>query len=293
MEASFFTQVLLPLSLAVIMFGMGLSLTIADFKRLMQTPRAVLLGLCGQLIFLPLLAIALIYTFSVPAHIAVGIMILAACPGGTSSNLLAHIGRANLALSVSLTAITTVICIITTPLLIKWGISLFSETPDEQFSLIKTSLSLLVISLIPIAIGMTIRKFALKFAEKSENFFRHLSTFFLFSMIAKIGYDEREMLMDSFPTIFVFTFTLNVLATLAGVLIAKFGRLNLHDAVTLGIEVGTQNGTMAILIAVTFLNNSQYAIAAGVYGVTMYLGAMLLIMLKRSGRLERLGFVTN
>ena len=206
MEASFFTQILLPLSLAVIMFGMGLSLTLNDFKRLLQTPKAVFLGLVGQLFVLPVLAIGLIYLFAVPPHIAVGIMILA-CPGGTSSNLLAHIAKANLALSVSLTAITTVFCIITTPLLIKWGISLFSETPDEQFSLIKTSLSLLVISLIPIAIGMTIRRFAHRFAERSEGFFRHLSTFFLFSMIAKIAYDEREMLMDSFPTIFIFTIT--------------------------------------------------------------------------------------
>ena len=293
MEASFFTQVLLPLSLAVIMFGMGLSLTVEDFKRLLQTPKAVLLGLVGQLIALPLLAIGLIDLFAVPAHIAVGIMILAACPGGTSSNLLAHIARANLALSVSLTAITTVFCIITTPLLIKWGISLFSETPDEQFSLIKTSLSLLVISLVPIAIGMTIRRFAKEFARRSEGFFRHLSTFFLFSMIAKIAYDEREMLMESFPTIFIFTLSLNLIATLAGVLLAKFGKLHVHDAVTLGIEVGTQNATMAILIAVTFLSNSQYAIAGGVYGVSMYLGALLLIILRRKGLLSKLGFITD
>ena len=136
MEASFFTQILLPLSLAVIMFGMGLSLTLNDFKRLLQTPKAVFLGLVGQLFVLPVLAIGLIYLFAVPPHIAVGIMILAACPGGTSSNLLAHIAKANLALSVSLTAITTVFCIITTPLLIKWGISLFSETPDEHFTFV-------------------------------------------------------------------------------------------------------------------------------------------------------------
>jgi BASS family bile acid:Na+ symporter len=291
MEASFFTQVLLPLSLAVIMFGMGLTLTLADFKRLFSTPKPVLLGLLGQLIGLPLLAIGLIYAFNVPAHIAVGIMILAACPGGTSSNLLAHIGRANLALSVSLTAITTVVCIITTPLLIQWGISLFSTSPDEQFSLIKTSVGLLVISLIPIMLGMTVRKFALQFAIKSEDFFRNLSTAFLFSMIAKIAYDEREMLMEAFPSIFIFTFTLNILATVLGVVLARFGGLKLNDAVTLGIEVGTQNGTMAILIAVTFLANSQYAVAAGVYGVTMYLGAFLLIVCKRYRLLHKLGFV--
>jgi BASS family bile acid:Na+ symporter len=169
----------------------------------------------------------------------------------------------------------------TTPLLIQWSITLFSTSPDEQFSLIQTSIGLLVISLFPITLGMTVRKYALGFAVKSEDFFRNLSTLFLFSMIAKIAYDERDMMMESFPTIFVFTFSLNILATLLGVALARAGGLKLNDAVTLGIEVGTQNGTMAILIAVTFLANSQYAIAAGVYGVTMYLGACLLIMCKR------------
>ena len=199
MEASFFTQVLLPASLALIMFGMGLSLTIADFKRLLNTPRAVSMGLFGQMICLPLMAFLLCLAFSVEPHIAIGLMVLAACPGGTSSNLLSHIGRANLALSVSLTAITTVICVVSTPWLIKFSVDYFTILPDEPFSLLNISLSLLVITLIPIVIGMSVRHFALNFANRTEAFFRHLSTLFLITMIILISIDEKEMIMNSFP----------------------------------------------------------------------------------------------
>ena len=196
MEASFFTQVLLPASLALIMFGMGLTLTVNDFQQLLKTPKAVSLGLFGQMICLPLMAFLLCLAFNVEAHIAIGLMVLAACPGGTSSNLLSHIARANLALSVSLTAITTVICVVSTPWLIKFSVDYFTILPDEPFSLLKTSLSLLVITLIPIIMGMSVRHFALKFAMRTEGMFRHLSTFFLFTMIILITIDEQDMFKD-------------------------------------------------------------------------------------------------
>ncbi len=281
MEASFFTQVLLPASLAMIMFGMGLTLTLTDFKRLFHTPKAVSLGLFGQMICLPLLAFAMCIALNVAPHIAIGIMVLAACPGGTSSNLLSHIGRANLALSVSLTAITTIVCVISTPWLIKFSVDYFTILPKESFSLIKTSLSLLVITLIPIIIGMSVRHYALAFAQRTEGMFRHLSTLFLFSMIILIAIDEQDMLVESFPDVFILTFGLNLLATIVGVVLARLGNLNDNDAVTLGIEVGTQNATMSILISVSFLNHPEYAIASGVYGVTMYVGAFLLILSRK------------
>ena len=283
MEASFFTQVLLPASLTLIMFGMGLSLTLDDFKRLMRTPKAVSLGLFGQMICLPLVAFALCVAFDVAPHIAIGIMLLAACPGGTSSNLLSHIGRANLALSVSLTAITTVLCVVTTPWLIKFSVDYFTILPKEPFSLLKTSLSLLVITLIPILIGMSVRHYALRFAQRCEGLFRHISTLFLFTMIILISIDEQEMLLESFPNVFILTFGLNMLATVIGVALARIGNLSDNDAVTLGIEVGTQNATMSILISVSFLQHPEYAIASGVYGVTMYVGAFILIMSRKLG----------
>jgi BASS family bile acid:Na+ symporter len=277
LQDTLFTQVLLPAILGVIMFGMGLSLVKDDFVRLAKVPKSIIAGLTGQLILLPLLAFALVTAFSAPIEIAIGVMILAACPGGTTSNLISHIARANLALSVSLTAITTVICVITTPLLIKFSIDHFSQTDATEFSLIGVSINLIVLLLVPISIGMVLRHFYSKAARRAEPFFKHFSTLFMLVLIAVISYQEREMLQASFPDIFFITFSLNICATIMGVIIARACSLSKKDGLTLGIEIGTQNASMAMLIAITFIENSTFSIAAGIYGITMYVGAFLLV----------------
>lgn len=277
MQDTIFTQVLLPAILGVIMFGMGLSLVKEDFARIATVPKSVAAGVIGQLILLPLLAFALVTAFSAPIEIAIGLMILAACPGGTTSNLISHIARANLALSVSLTAITTVICVITTPFLIQFSINHFTQSDTIEFSLIGISVKLVILLIVPISIGMLLRHFFSKVARRAEPFFRHFSTVFMLMLIVVIAYQEREMMQASFPDIFYITFSLNIGATIMGVLLAKAFSLSKKDGLTLGIEIGTQNASMAMLIAITFIENSAYSIAAGIYGVTMYLGAFLLV----------------
>ena len=277
MTDSFLTQIIMPLVLALIMFGMGLSLTKQDFLELGKEPKPVAVGLFGQLLVLPMLAYGIAIFFELSEHLAVGIMILAACPGGTSSNILSQLARANLALSVSLTAFTTLICVVTTPLIIRFAIEQFTDTPTESFSLLSTTLGLIFITLIPVLIGIFIRHKFANFAIRSEAFFRHLSTAFLVLMIAAITYQERENLLESFVLVSEAAFSLNLLAIGAGLLLGMIFRLVKRDAVTLGIEVGVQNSAMAILIAITFLDRPDYAIAAGVYGLAMYVGAGLLI----------------
>jgi BASS family bile acid:Na+ symporter len=277
LQDTIFTQVLLPAILGIIMFGMGLSLVKEDFVRIAKVPKSVAAGLLGQVILLPLFAFALVTAFSAPIEIAIGLMILAACPGGTTSNLISHIARANLALSVSLTAITTVICVITTPFLIKFSINHFTQSDSTEFSLIGISIKLIILLIIPISIGMLLRHFFSKLARRAEPFFRHFSTVFMLMLIVVIAYQEREMMQASFPDIFYITFSLNIGATIMGVLLAKAFSLSKKDGLTLGIEIGTQNASMAMLIAITFIENSAYSIAAGIYGVTMYLGAFLLV----------------
>jgi BASS family bile acid:Na+ symporter len=281
MQATIFTQVILPAVLAFIMFGMGLSLGKEDFTRLVKMPRPVIVGLFGQLILLPLFAFSIAVTFNAPPEIAVGLMILAACPGGTTSNLISHVAKANLALSVSLTGVTTIICVITTPLLIQYSIGMFSESALESFSLLNTSLGLLVISIIPVLLGMLVRSNFSKAARRAEPMFRVLSTVFMLLLIAIISYQERDMMMEAFPSVFLFVIGLNVGATVLGVALAALAKLDGRDGVTLGIEIGTQNATLAILIAVSFVGQPAYAVAAGVYGVVMYGGAFALVMLKR------------
>lgn len=277
MTDSFLTQIIMPLVLALIMFGMGLSLTKQDFLELGKEPKPVAVGLFGQLLLLPLLAYGIAIFFELSEHLAVGIMILAACPGGTSSNILSQLARANLALSVSLTAVTTLICVVTTPLIIRFAIEEFNDTPTESFSLLSTTLGLIFITLIPVLIGILIRHKFVTFAIRSEAFFRHLSTAFLILMIAAITYQERANLLESFVLVSEAAFSLNILAIATGLLLGIIFKLVKRDTVTLGIEVGVQNSSMAILIAITFLGRPDYAIAAGVYGLAMYVGAGLLI----------------
>lgn len=281
MQATIFTQAILPGVLALIMFGMGMSLVKADFTRLLAMPKPVLVGLLGQVIVLPLFALSIALIFSAPAEIAIGLMILAACPGGTTSNLISHIAKANLALSVSLTAITTLICVLTTPLLIKYSIGFFSVEESQHFSLINTSLGLMVISIVPVIIGMLVRARFSKFARRAEPTFRGLSTIFMLLLIVIISYQEREMMVNAFPEVFLYAMGLNFGATIIGVWMAMAAKLSARDGVTLGIEIGTQNATLAILIAVTFIGEPAFAVAAGVYGVIMYLGAFLLILLRK------------
>lgn len=277
MNASFLTEIILPLALALIMFGMGLGLTVGDFTRLFKKPLAIAMGLLGQIIAMPLLALGLCYLLNLSTPIAIGLMILAACPGGTMSNVVSQLAKANLALSVSLTAASTAISIITTPFIIGFAMHQFAPQDDANFSILTTSLGLFVITLVPVAIGISLRHFKSEFAIKSEPFFRRFSLFFMLAMIAALVIKERALLASSFDAVFWACLALNIGSMVIGLLIAKLSNLNLTDSLTLGIEVGIQNASLAILIAISFLNKPEYAVTGGVYGLAMFIGPLLLV----------------
>lgn len=276
MQDSVLTQVLLPAILAVVMFGMGLSLTRADFSRLWQTPKPIFIGLVGQILLLPILAWGIAVLFNLSAELAIGLMVLAACPGGTTSNVISQLARANLALSVSLTAVTTLICVFTTPWIIQFAIQQFAADQVQSFSLLNTSLGLMLLTLLPVILGIAFRARWEQRALAIEVIFRKISLLFMVALIIAIVIQEFDMLLASFDKIFWATLTLNFAAIATGVWLAKLTGLALPEKVTLGIEVGIQNASMAILIAITFLSSPAYATSAGVYGVTMYIGAVFL-----------------
>lgn len=278
MQESVLTQVLLPGILAVIMFGMGLSLTKEDFTRLWSTPKPIAVGLAGQILILPVLAFGVAIAFDLSTELAIGLMILAASPGGTMSNVVSQLARANLALSVSLTAVTTVICVFSTPWIIKFAIDYFSTEAGQPFSLLSTSLGLIALTLMPVAIGILVRA---KWSEKAiriEPIFRKVSLIFMIVMIAAIVIDEREMVMEYVGKVFWATLSLNLGSIVVGIILGKVSGLAVRDQITLGIEVGIQNASMAMLIAITFLSNPALATSAGIYGLTMYIGAGLLAL---------------
>lgn len=281
MESSFLTQVVLPLVLALIMFGMGLSLTKGDFLRLWKVPKPVLLGLTGQLLLMPIIAYVIAHGFGLSPPLAIGLMILAACPGGTMSNVISHLARANLALSVTLTAITTVVCVFSTPLIINFAIEEFGQRTNTDFSLASTTLGLVFITLLPVLAGIWVRHKYPNAAMRREAFFRKFSGGFMLVMIVAILIQERDLLASSFEQMFGATIALNFASILAGVIMGRVFLLSARDTVTLGIEVGIQNASMAMLIAVTFLQAPEFATSAGVYGLTMYIGAVLLVWMAK------------
>ncbi len=284
MNPSVFTEILLPLALALIMFGMGLSLTLQDFTRLWKTPLSIGVGLFGQILLMPLVALGICVLFDLDAPLAVGLMILAACPGGTTSNVFSQVARANLALSVSLTAISTFICVFSTPFLIQFAVSNFAGEQVVEFSILKTSIGLFVITLVPVALGIACRRYFTDWAMRTESFFRRFSLLFLIIMIVVLVIKERELLLSSFGQVFWACIALNVSSIVMGLLLAKTFSLSFIDAITLAIEVGIQNATLAIFIAVSFLDAPEFAVTGGMYGLAMYIGPALLIMWAKSKR---------
>ncbi|WP_350431584.1 bile acid:sodium symporter family protein [Shewanella sp. H8] len=277
MTGSIITEILLPLSLAFIMFGMGLSLTRFDFLRLWQTPAPILTGFVGQIIALPLLAFGICIAMDLSAPMAVGLMILAACPGGTTSNVVSHLAKANLALSVSLTAISSIVCVVTAPFVIQFAIAHFANDVSIDMSLTSISLGLLVITLLPIILGMLVRSYCRDWAVKAEVYFRRFALVFLLLMIIGVVIQEHTIIVDAFNEVFIACLLLNFGAMFIGAISAKLLSLSHKDTLTLAIEIGLQNSTMAMLICISLLQVPSYAVVAGVYSITMYVGAGLLI----------------
>lgn len=286
MQASILTEVFLPLALACIMFGMGLSLTKQDFTQLFKTPKPIFVGLIGQILLLPLLALSICLLLDLSPTITIGMMVLAACPGGTMSNLISHLARANLALSVSLTAISTIICVFSTPFIIQYSINQFAGDNPPNFSIIGTVAGLFFVTILPVFLGMTIRHKFESWALKVENFFRKFSLVFLIVMIVGILIKESATLMSSLEQALLACLALNFCSVLLGYILGKTTSLSFTNAMTLSIEVGIQNAALAILICISFLDTPEFAIAPGIYGLIMYIGPALLALWAKKMRAQ-------
>lgn len=273
MESSFLTAVVLPLALFIIMLGMGLGLTINDFKRIAVAPKAVILGLVAQLVLLPIVGFVLASVFPLTPELAVGVMILAACPGGPTSNLMTYIARGNVALSISLTAISSLITVFTIPLVVRLSMQSFlGEAAALQLPFLTTVIQIAVITLIPVSLGMLLHHYAPRFANRVEKGVKWLSLFFLGLIIVGLLLKERANVLGFFVQVGWVTLALNVVTMALGFAIATVARLNKPTATAMTVEVGIQNGTLAIAVASapTFLNNPSMAIPAAIYSLLMF-----------------------
>lgn len=265
------STIILAASLIIIMLGMGLSLVKEDFKRILLHPKAMLIGLTNQLILLPLIGFGLATLLNLPSEIAIGIMILAACPGGPTSNLIAHLAKGDLALSVSLTAVSSLITIVSIPFVINFSLAHFTgEGQLVQLNVLETIAQILVIVVIPVAIGMLIRRFKTEFALRMARPVRIASGIVLALVIVGIVIKEKDNFLSYFEQAGIAAFLLNALTMAVGYFTAKWAALPIKQARSISIESGIQNGTLAITIAVVLLNSTAFAIAPAVYSLIMF-----------------------
>ncbi|PCI19181.1 MAG: bile acid:sodium symporter [Piscirickettsiaceae bacterium] len=280
MQADTLTAVILPASLFIIMFGMGLTLRIMDFTRVLKQPKPVLLGLSAQMFALPIIAFAVAIVFTLPPELAVGLMIISFAPGGATSNMFTNIAKGDVALSISLTAVTSLITPFTLPLFTLLAMDYFMGSGEVfRLPLLKTVMQLLVISVVPVIIGMLTQSKWQKAAAKIEPFIKIFSIVFLFLIIVAIILKNKAHMADFFLQTGLATLTLNILVLALGFGLAKFFKLSRAQSVSIGYEVGIQNGTLALLVAGTLIGNSTMMIPAVTYSILMFITGFLFAVL--------------
>ncbi|MEM8504403.1 MAG: bile acid:sodium symporter family protein [Cyanobacteria bacterium P01_D01_bin.1] len=291
MESSLLTAVFLPLALFIIMLGMGLGLTPADFKRIFVEPRAVLIGLVAQLLLLPTIGFLLASAFPLTPELAIGVMILAACPGGPTSNMLTYLADGNVALSVTLTAISSLITVFTIPIVVNLASQQFAgEGVSLQLPFLETVIQIAVITLIPIAFGMLLHRYVPLFSAQVERWVKWLSLFFLGLIIFGLLLAERANLVSYILQVGWVTLTLNLMTMALGYLLSRAAMLDHKSATAVTCEVGIQNGTLAIAVASapTLLNNPTMSIPAAIYSLLMFAtGAGLALWARRTAAISK------
>ncbi len=278
MQANLLTALLLPLALAVVMLGMGLSLVPDDFRRIAREPKAVALGAACQLLLLPLLGAAIALLLPLEPAIAVGLVVIALCPGGPSSNFITYLARGDVALSVTLTALNSFITVFTIPIFTNLALQRFlGEASAIALPLGETIVQIFAITVIPVAIGMAIRQRWPQTARGLEKQISRLAIALLALIILLLLIREGDQLPRFIAQVGLGVLLLNSLAMFAGLAVARLGRLPGRQQTCLAIEVGIQNGTLAIAVTAGLLDNPDMAVPAAVYSLLMYLTALVAI----------------
>jgi bile acid:Na+ symporter, BASS family len=276
---AFVNSVFVPVGLMLIMFSMGLTLALRDFGLAVKGGPLVAAGLTGQLLLLPILGLLIGFLFALPPELALGLFIISICPAGTTSNALTFIGRGNVALAVVLTAFSSLITVFTIPLLLSWALPFFlGEGGDvPTLSIPRTILQLVQITVVPIAIGMLVRRFAEDFATRLARWLRPVALIVLIGVIGFAVAISLDMVLQNLVGAGPALWTLNAVATIAGMLIGRAVGASPRDSMTLGIEVGVQNATLAIFLTLTVLGSLPLAVSQNIYGVVMLLNGFILI----------------
>ena len=282
-QAIAFFQMIVPVGLSLIMFSMGLTLRLADFGLVLKSGRLVSAGLAGQLVALPLLALAIGALFQLPPELALGLFIVAICPAGTTSNALTFVGRGNVALAIVLTALTSLVTVFTIPFLLSWALPWFLAGAREvpSLSIPTTMLQLFTITVLPVTLGMVVRHFRAELADRMVPWLRPTAFVVLVAVIGLSVAVAFEMVLRNLAGVAPAIWVLNVMGMAAGLAIGRAIGVGRRDAMTLAIEIGVQNVTLAIFLTLTVLGSLELAVTQNVYGVVMLVNGTILIRLLR------------
>ena len=277
------TQVALPISLILMMAGIGMGLRPSDFSRVISQPKAFLIGATCQMLLLPAIAVGIIELIGLTGPLAIGLFILALCPGGVTSNLYTMLAKGDIGLSVSLTAVIGFITPFTIPVLGSWAISQYgSDQQSFELPLAKTWITLIVATVIPVLVGMTVRHFATNFALSMEPWISRFSTAVLALLIVIICINLGDQLIDFTIAAGPAVFLLNVITMTVGYLVGNALLECNRQSRTICLEVGLQNGTLALMIVTTLIGSSEMAVAPSIYSLIMFVTATMFTLWVRN-----------
>lgn len=275
---TFVNSKVIPISIFLIMMGMGLSLITNDFKRVVKYPKAVAIGLTNQLLFLPLVGFALANLMSLEPEYAVGVMLLVLCPGGTTSNLFTYLAKGDVALSVTMTAIASVITVFTIPIVLSFSLVYFMGAGSEfQLPVVKTMVSLIALTILPVSIGMLIKRYAASFADKAQVLVSRFGVIFLSFLVIFLGYVQRDILVEALVATGSVSLILNVSTMALGYYTSKWFGLDAAQRRSITMEVGLQNSTLSMFMALTLLANYKMSLTPAIYTLIMFLTAGIMV----------------
>ena len=271
-----------PIALALIMLGLGLGLTIQDFTRVVKTPKDFLLGLMSQLIILPIIAFILIKFLGTSPEIALGVMIIAAAPGGITSNILTKFADGDVALSISLTAVISIISIVTVPLIVFTSADLIGISfSSENINITGTALKMSLVVAVPVLVGMIIRKFADNFISSRTSIINKITGFLFLIVFIAIWYEERENIFNYLAQAGLVVLNLNILMMAIAYFLAKTFASGIQQVKCISLECGLQNGTLAVFVATEISNEIIYMIPTAAYALIMYVTGFIFIYFLR------------
>jgi bile acid:Na+ symporter, BASS family len=272
-EASLITNVLLPLALGIIMLGLGLSLTVADFTRVVRYPQAVVVGLVIQMFALTTICFGICILFKLPPELAVGMMLLAAAPGGATANIYSHLAHGDVALNITLTAVNSALSLLTLPFIVGFALQHFMASDQYVPPPFRKIVEVGVIILGPVMIGMLIRSRAAKFATAMEKPIRIFSVLLLAALVIISVAQSWDIVLRSFAVVGLACLVFNLLSMSIGYAVPLAVKLPRGQAIAIAMEIGIHNGTLAIYIALNILGNSAMSIPAAIYSLIMFVTA--------------------